>query len=70
MIYDFTALQNKMKEKGMTQRKLSKKTGIPLTTLSDKLNGRTEFKATEMRVIADVLELDSIEGYFLVPKVQ
>lgn len=60
----YSKLKGKMTEKGMTLRKLSRLTGISISTLSDKFNGKSEFKVSEIQKISDILNLDSVEVYF------
>lgn len=57
-------IKGKIAEQGMTLKTLSSKTCIPVSTLSDKLNGRSEFKASEIAAISKALALDNIEAYF------
>lgn len=59
-------LSNTVKEFGDTQGELAKILGISETTLSLKINGKAEFKQTEIRVIADRYSLtaDDIKELF------
>ena len=57
-------LKGRMTEKGYTIRKLSDEAGIPLTTLSYKLNGLTEFKASEMYTLCQILDIKNVKEYF------
>ena len=43
------------KEKGMSISDIGKETGIPITTLYDWANGRTQPKADKLKDLADVL---------------
>lgn len=63
-------LRGKIVEKGYTMRSLSDKTGIPVSTLSNKINGLTEFKASEILIISECLDISNIKEYFFTPKVR
>ena len=47
--------------RGMTQIELANKMGISPVTLSNKINNKIEFKASEIRKIADILGLGNME---------
>ena len=57
-------IKGKMAEKGLTLRELADLTGIKLSTLSNKLNGQTEFKVSEIQIISKILGIKEIESYF------
>lgn len=57
-------LKGLMVEKGYSIRRLSEETGIPLSTLSNKLNGITEFKTSEILMISNVLKIRDVMKYF------
>lgn len=57
-------LRGRMAEYGFTIRSLSERTGIPIATLSDKINGKSEFKASEIATIAKVLDIENVRPYF------
>ena len=48
-------IKNYLKENGITQAYLSKKTNIPQNILSDRLNGKSALRADELFLIADTL---------------
>lgn len=54
-------LKAKMKEKGFNQTMLAKAIYITDPTLTSKLNGRTDFNLTDLRLIVKALELTSDE---------
>lgn len=60
----YNKLRGKIAEKGLTYKDLAEKTNIPVSTLSNKVNGITEFKTSEIIKIADVLEIDDYMEYF------
>lgn len=51
-------LKKMLKEKGVSYRRLSTATGIPLTTLNAKIQKRYAFTVDEMLLICDVLGVD------------
>ncbi len=57
-------LKGLMAEKGYSIRRLSDETGISLSTLSNKLNGATEFKTSEILMISNVLQIRDVMKYF------
>lgn len=54
-------LRKKIEEKGITFKFLALKIGITRESLYNKLNNTTEFKASEISRIAEVLQLTSKE---------
>lgn len=70
MDYDFTELRSLMESRGMSMRNLAEATEIPLATLSDKFNCRTEFKVSEMQAISRALGFKDVKRYFFTRKVR
>jgi transcriptional regulator with XRE-family HTH domain len=54
-------LKAKIIAQGFTRAEIAKKMGISLTTLNYKLNGRQEFKLSEMKKICTILNLNKSE---------
>lgn len=54
-------LEKRMKDSGMTVVAISEKTGILRETLYNKLKGLSEFKASEIAALSNVLNLSSKE---------
>lgn len=54
---ELNVLKGKIREKGETYRSMSEKTGIPLNTFSNKLNGYSLFDITEVISICSVLDI-------------
>lgn len=50
-------LKKKIEDSGMTMVAIAKKTGIKRETLYNKLSGRSEFTASEMVALSQVLRL-------------
>lgn len=53
------------KEAGLTQAQMAEKLNISETTYRSKELGQTDFKSTEMFLIADILEKDIHEIFYL-----
>lgn len=70
MEVSYNKLKGLMAEKGFTIRSLSKNTGIPVSTLSNKLNGLTEFKTSEILKISYILGISDVTEYFFTVKVR
>lgn len=64
MTLSYNKLRGKIVEKGYTMRSLSEKTGIPISTLSNKMNGVSEFKTTEIIKISEILGIKNYQEYF------
>ena len=66
MMYDYSKLLGKMKERGFTQEGLAAEIGVNEGTLSSKLNSKYAFKQNEMDAICRVLDIpnDEIGSYF------
>ena len=54
-------LKAKIIAHGLTRAEMAKKIGISLTTLNYKLNGRQEFKLSEVKKICTILNLNKTE---------
>ena len=54
---DYKKLNDKVKNSGLKKNYIAKKLGLTPYGLAKKLSGETEFKASEMAGISDVLKL-------------
>lgn len=70
MEVSYDKLRGKIVEEGYTIRSLSEKSGIPISTLSNKINGLTEFKTSEIITISKILGINDIKEYFFNQKVR
>lgn len=63
---ELNKLKGRMREKHETYRSMSKKVGIPLNTLNNKLNGYSIFDVNEAISICSVLDinLDEMNSFF------
>lgn len=61
MIYNYSKLYGRIKEKCGTQENFSKLLGLSRTTLNQKLKNKVEFSQSEIRKSIIILELDSID---------
>ena len=66
MAVDYSLLWGKIKSSGYTQLDLSKKLGIARTSLSNKLNGKAQFKQSEIIMLCEILGIskNDISRYF------
>lgn len=60
----YAKLRGKMAEKGVTQLMLAKLMGLSPVSINNKLAGKSDFTAKEMKLLKIVLELHSIDDYF------
>lgn len=61
---ELNKLKGRITERRETYRSVSKKTGIPLNTLSNKINGHYLFDIGEVAKICDVLAISPAEVFF------
>ena len=54
---DLNALRQRMADSGMTVKAIAQKSGILRETLYNRLNGTTEFNASEILALSDTLRL-------------
>ena len=54
--FNYSKLKGRAREKGMTLEKIHEETGISISSLSDKWNGKRFFKK--------LLDLESVDAYF------
>lgn len=66
--FDYSKLKGRAREKGMTLKKIEEETGIKQRVMSDKWNGKRYFSQVEMFALKKLLDLESIDAYFLVEK--
>lgn len=71
MVYDYSLLEEKIKEKFYSKERFAEKLGISRTSLYSKLTGRTQFKHTEITKAMKLLRLreSQISLYFFTIKV-
>lgn len=65
-MFNYSKLKGKMKEKGITQEKLSEMIGIDKSTLSLKLNNQALLNQDEINKITKILKIPAkeIKEYF------
>jgi len=70
-LWDYSKLRGKMREEGQRQEDVGRAAGMTPTTYSLKLNGRAEFRQSEIESICDFLHIPyaDIHSYFFTPKV-
>ena len=69
LIFDYSKLLGKIKEKGYTQKEIAEKINICETTFISKLKGKRYFTSQEIYVLSDILECNDIKQYFFNLKV-
>ena len=66
--FDYSALKGAIRAKGYTYESLAKKARISKATLTNHFSNGTGFRAEQAISIGHVLELDTLEPYFLTLK--
>ena len=69
VVFDHSKLKGRAREKGYTLETLSKATGISVKTISNKWNGKGYFTDAEIFALKTLLDIESIEDFFLAIKV-
>lgn len=66
IMYDYSKLLGRLKEKGFTQLELANRLGVSETTVNLSLGNKRAFKQDEIFRICELLDLDmsDIEAYF------
>ena len=49
---------------GLTQNEIATMLGVSLTSVNNKLTGKTEFSPKEMKILKMTLDLETIDAYF------
>ena len=62
---EYMKLRARFTELGLTQAEVAEKIGISANSLSRKLNGRQDFKLSEVRSLCNVLGIDNQTEIFL-----
>lgn len=58
---DTEALKNKIAEHGLKQGYIAKKLGLTAYGFANKLNNKTEFKSSEIKMLCEILEISSLK---------
>lgn len=71
-MFDYSKVRGKIREVFGTQESFAKSMGISSTTISDKLNNKTEWTQKEIDKAIELLNIskDQIPTYFFTEKVQ
>jgi len=71
MVFDYSKLKGRMKEKGFTQEDVAKHVNKGKSTISLKLNNQSTFMQDEMAIIINLLDIpkEQIKEYFFTEKV-
>ncbi len=57
-------LKAKIVECGLTQEQVAQQLGISYQALSNKINNKVDFKASEIQLISKILKITDYEPYF------
>ena len=68
VIFDYSKLKGKIREKNETQETLAKKLGISTTSLNYKLNGKNNFSLVEVFKLSKMLDISDLREYFFLLK--
>ena len=71
MIFDYSKLKGRIKEKGFTQEEIAKNVNKDKSTISLKLNNQSVFMQDEIAIIINLLDIpkEEIKEYFFTEKV-
>lgn len=64
VVYDYSRLLGRIKEKGYTQETLASVMHVNPSTLNRKLKNKCEFTQSEIRHLCQLLEVEDVAGYF------
>lgn len=60
----YAKLRGRLAERGLTQNEIATMLGVSLTSVNNKLTGKTEFSPKEMKILKLALNLETIDAYF------
>lgn len=60
----YAKLRGRLAERGLTQNEIATVLGVSLTSVNNKLTGKTEFSPKEMKILKLALNLETIDAYF------
>lgn len=60
----FSKVKGRMREKGLTQAMVAKRLGLSTQAFSSKVNGKTDFKLSELEALCGILEISDPSAYF------
>lgn len=61
-------IKSKIREYGYTQQEVAKKIGISYQSLSDKINNKKDFKASEIEKLCNLFSIENKDCYFFANK--
>ena len=72
IIYDYSKLKGKIREKDLTMRQFSKGIGVSMTTLYTRLNNSTYFSTSEIENAMNLLDLsfDDVNDIFFTHQIR
>lgn len=60
----YAKLRGRLAERGLTQNEIATMLGVSLTSVNNKLTGKTDFSPKEMKILKLALNLETIDAYF------
>ena len=60
----YAKLRGRLAERGLTQKEIATMLGVSLTSVNNKMTGKTDFSPKEMRILKAALNLETIDAYF------
>lgn len=68
-MYDLKRLKGAIVANGYTQADVSKMLGMSFPSFNKRLNGKTEFKLSEIRALKKILNIECVDDIFFTEKV-
>lgn len=69
-IYDYSLLLGRIREQRRTQRDVARAANMSPTTFNQKINGKREFRQSEIMDICSFLGIKDMEPYFFSRKIK
>lgn len=60
----YAKLRGRLAERGLTQNEIATMLGVSLTSVNNKMTGKTEFSPKEMKILKVALNLETVDAYF------
>lgn len=60
----FNKVKGRMREKGLTQAVVARRLGMSTQAFSSKVNGKTDFRLSELEALCNILDINDPAAYF------
>lgn len=60
----FNKVKGRMREQGLTQAVVARRLGMSTQAFSNKVNGKTDFRLSELEALCSILEINDPAAYF------